>query len=98
MPRIIILEACLVCPPDQPAAHADIGAEVDLSVPDASYLVRSGRAYYVYRDDDPEKGLGAATEEELRRLRAVAKARSKAVAAPAPAPAPVGGDLVPPGS
>lgn len=73
--KVLIAEACLVIALGQELArHADVGETVDVSKDDASLLARSGRGFYLSREDDPTKGTLTAQEEDKERIAKQAKA------------------------
>lgn len=78
--KLIIVEACRIAG-ETVSEHADIGDVVDVaSKEEASYLVRSGRALYSSKGDDPSKGLHTAQDDDVRRLKALGKQAREAQA------------------
>lgn len=101
MPKIIIIEPCLVnYGDDRGGVHVDAGDEVDVNVDTAAMLAKLGRSLYVRKEDDPTKGQHTAPAELVKARRAEVARRAKkdapaadtAPAADAPATAEQGAD------
>lgn len=71
--KLLILQACLIAG-EAVAEHAAVADTVEVTKEDADYLVRSGRALYLDKTNDPTKGLSTATKEDIDRARQQAKA------------------------
>lgn len=76
MPKIIIIEACLVdFKDDKGGQHQEVGAMPTVPKDIAADLVRSNRALYADKADDFDKGgRNTATKEMLKAAEQVAKA------------------------
>lgn len=70
--KILIVEACSM----GLEAYLEPGDKPDVSKDDAAALVRSGRALYLDKADDPSKGLQTASADDVKRIADAAKARA----------------------
>lgn len=78
--KILILSACLInLSDDKGGIHHDEGEMPDVPKEAAGALVRSGRALYVSRTDDTDKGgRNTASKEMLAAASAMNAAKAKA--------------------
>lgn len=76
MPKLLIIEACIVnYGDDRGGQHHDAGAVVEVTKDTATALVRSGRGLYAAKADDPDKtGRNTASAEMLKAAKEMAKA------------------------
>lgn len=71
--KLLIIAACALAG-SEAATHADIGDQVELDSKDeAAALTRMGRALYLDKAQDPQKGLLTATKEDLESTKAQVK-------------------------
>lgn len=78
MPKIIIIEPCLVnYGDDRGGVHVDAGDEVDVNVDTAAMLAKLGRSLYVRKEDDPTKGQHTAPAELVKARRAQVTRRAR---------------------
>lgn len=77
--KLLILAACLInLGDDAGGIHHDEGQTADVPKDAATALVRSGRALYVSRTDDPDKGgRNTASKDMLAAAEALIKSKSK---------------------
>ena len=80
MPKLLIIEPCLVnYGDDRGGVHQSAGDLVEVSKDVANALVRPGRALYVAKADDPDKGgHNTASKDMLKAAEAMAKASDHA--------------------
>lgn len=75
MPKILILEACIVnFGGDVGGEPTEAGALVTVDTKQALLLVNHGRALYTVKGDDPSKGLKTAAPDVVKAAEAHAKA------------------------
>jgi hypothetical protein len=70
--KIIVLEACAI----GLGTHVEPGEKFEATREDAATLVRSGRAMYLDKADDPTKGLHTASADDVKRATDAGKARA----------------------
>ena len=89
MPKLIILEPCLVnFSDDRGGIHHDSGDMPDVPKAAATDLVRRGRALYISKADDADKaGRYTASADMVKAAKAMEAAKAKAAAASAESPA-----------
>lgn len=82
MPKILIVESCIVNYGDDRGGVAESAGDCpDINRETALALVEAGRALYVDRADDPDRGgRNTASEEMLRAAKALKKSRDKPAA------------------
>lgn len=80
MPKLLILSACAIAG-ETIARHVAVGEQTEVAKDDARYLVDAGRALYLDKADDHNKGLSTATAADVKR----AKEQAEAIAAQAEA-------------
>lgn len=80
MPKILIIETCLVNHGDDAGGIArEAGEIIDVNKDTAIELAKYGRSLYLNKADDPTKTkLYSATPEMFKAAEAAAKARAKA--------------------
>ena len=89
MPKLLILEACLInFGDDLGGIHHDAGEMPDVPKAPATDLVRRGRALYVSKSDDADKaGRYTASADMLKAAKAMEMAKAKTLAAAVTDPA-----------
>jgi hypothetical protein len=87
MPKILIIEACLVnFGDDRGGVDQAAGDMTDVAKDTARQLTTAGRALYVNKADDPDKaGRFTASKDMIKAAEAMVKAR-RSTAVPAAAP------------
>lgn len=80
MPKILIIETCLVNHGDDAGGIAhEAGETIDVNKDTAIELAKYGRSLYLNKADDPTKTkLYSATPDMVKAVEAAAKARAKA--------------------
>lgn len=80
MPKMLIIEACLVnYGDDRGGVHECAGAQIEVGKDAATALVQAGRALYTDKKDDPNKtGANTASKEMIAAAEAAVKAAAKA--------------------
>lgn len=89
MPKLLILEACLVnFADDRGGIHHDAGDMPDVPKAQATDLIRCNRALYINKADDADKaGRYTASAEMVKAAKAMEAAKAKAAAAAVTDPA-----------